>query len=303
MLPVGLVKKFLEDLEKDVTLTVYESREMLDFASRVSEISEHVHAEFVDEPEPYLKLPAIRVGESKIFFHAVPQHSELESFLHAVKLAAEGCCGEGDRATQVVTLVSKICPNCRKTVDSINKLAVKDGLEHHVVDVSAFPEFVERYNVCSVPTAIIGEFRLTGAMDEEEARKWIDAAIRGDSYEYLLEKLMNGEIEEVIRFGMVKSVGKELAMLMAHPEFMVRLGAMAAIESLNERKPESLLGAKDVIRDLLMHEDERIREDAAMMLGMIGGEEDAEYLETLRMDGRVGDSIREAIEAIRDRHG
>ncbi len=300
MLPVELVKKSLEDLEGEITLTVYESKDMLEFVEKLSEVSGRIDIKFIESSEPALKLPAIRVGESKIFFHGIPQYSELESFLYALKLVAKGCRGGGD--FMITTLVSRICPNCRKTVDSINRLAVKKGLEHHVVDVNSFPEMAERYDVCSVPTAIIGEFRLTGAMDEDEIKKWIEAASKGESYTYLLEKLMNGEIDEVIRFGMVRDIGKELAMLMAHPEFMVRLGAMAAIESLNEKKPESVAGAKDVIRDLLMHEDERIREDAAMMLGMIGGEEDAKYLETLRMDGRVGDSIREAIDAIRGRN-
>ncbi len=297
MLPVELVKKSLEELDGKITLTVYESTDMFEFVKKLSEISELVDAKFIESSEPALKLPAIRVGDSKIFFHAIPQYSELESFLYAMKLVAKGCHGETD--FRIITLVSKICPNCRKTVDSINTVAVRDGLEHHVVEVSTFPELAERYAVCSVPTTIIGEFRLTGAMDESEIKKWIEAANKGESYAYLLEKLTNGEIEEVIRFGMARNIGKELAMLMAHPEFMVRLGAMAAIESLNERKPETLAGAKDIIRDLLTHEDERIREDAAMMLGMIGSEEDAKYLETLRMDGRVGESIREAIDTIR----
>ena len=302
MLPVELVKKSLQNLEKELTLKVYESKEMFEFAEKLSHICGKIKIEFVESAEPTLNLPAIKVGNSGIFFHAVPEHSELESFLYALKLVSAENENEPADSFTVTTLVSKICPNCRKTVDAINRIAVRDGLEHHVVDVSSFPEIAEKYGICSVPTAIIGEFRLTGAMNDEEIVKWIKAAKSGEFNEYISEKLMNGEIDEVIRIGGIRNIGRELAKLMAHREFMVRLGAMAAIESLNEKRPEALEGAKEVIRELLRHEDERIREDAAMMLGIIGSEEDAKYMETLSAEGRVGESVREAIESIRGKN-
>ena len=61
---------------------------------------------------------------------------------------------------------------------------------------------------------------------------------------------------------------------------MVRLGAMIILEQLD---PNLIRDVKEDIRKLLKHKDDRIREDVAMLLGEIGGEEDISYLEELMM--------------------
>jgi HEAT repeat protein len=169
-----------------------------------------------------------------------------------------------------------------------------------VVDAELFSEIAEKFGIVSVPTAIIDGMKFTGAMSVQEVEKWIKAAINEDYYEYLAEKLMNGEIEEVKRVAEDRNIGEELGKLMAHREFMVRLGAMAALEALHEMKPEIAEEARKVITELLNHDDERIREDAAMMLGIIGSEKDIKNLkELIEEGGRIGDSAEEAIKNIR----
>ncbi|WP_456467625.1 thioredoxin family protein [Archaeoglobus sp.] len=301
MLPVNLVKNFLKDLKREVTLTVFESVEMYEFAKKLTEISNSVKCEFLDYPEPKLKLSAIKLDKSKIFFHAIPQHSELQSFLFALKFVSEKEVRESAEIN-IITFISQFCPNCRATVDAINRLTAKYSIEHHIVDTGLFPDFTEKYEVMSVPTTILSDMRFTGAMNEQEIEKWIKAAINGDYYEYLAEKLMNGEIDQVKRLAEKRNIGRELGRLMSHREFMVRLGAMAALEALHEEKPEITGEAREIIIELLNHEDERIREDAAMMLGIIGSEEDIKNLkELIREGGRIGDSAEEAIENIRRR--
>ncbi len=302
MLPLNLVKETLGNVKKEAVLTVFESKEMYEFAKKLSELNEFIKCELLDYPEPKLKLPAIKLDRSKIFFHAVPQHAELYSFLFALKLVAEKSLKCEKSEVTIVTFVSQFCPNCRATVDAVNKMAQSYCIEHHVVDTELFPEMAKKFEIVSVPTAIIDGMRFTGAMSVQEVEKWIKAALNKDYYEYLAEKLMNGEIEEVKRVAESRNIGKELGKLMAHEEFMVRLGAMATLEAIHEKRPEIVEEVRKVIIELLNHDDERIREDAAMMLGIIGNERDIKNLKKLIEEGgRIGDSAEEAIENIRRR--
>ncbi len=203
---------------------------------------------------------------------------------------------------RIITFVAPICPNCKATVDSINTLARKYAIEHHVVDATMFHDFAEKHGVMSVPTAFIGKMRFVGALTLSKAEKLIRDAINGDYRDYLVEKLMKGEIEDVKAIVVEEKLGELLGELMGHEEFMVRLGAMATAEAL-EGEEEVVEGVKKAVRKLLTHEDARIREDAAMMLGMLGSEEDVRELENLISEGgRVADSAREAVEEIRRRH-
>ncbi len=302
MLPLHLVQS-LRRLDRRVELVVYSSTEMLDFVKRLADATDKIVYRFVDEPEPTLKLPAIGFQSVRIFFHTVPDRLELESFLAAVKAVSRLGSNRTDAADLLaITFVSKYCPNCRATVDALNNLAIKRGIEHHVVDVGMFPEIAEKFKVTSLPTAFIGDLRFVGAMSEDEAEMWVEAALKGDYYEYFASRLMRGDIETVKEIAAKKKMGRVLAELMAHREFMVRLGAMAAIEALASENKEIADQAKEVVIELLDHEDERIREDAAMMLGIIGGRDDVEVLSKLaKKGGRVGDSAEEAIENIRGR--
>lgn len=300
MLPVNLVKNSLKDLERSVLLTVFgddEMHEMYEFVKKLKDLSNKIECEYVNVPERRLNLPAIKIHE--IYFHAVPKYSELESFLFALKLVSKYDL-KRDVKIVVTTFVSQLCPNCKATVDAINKLTTKYGIEHHIVDIGMFPEFVEKYNISSVPTTIIGDMVFVGSMNVSEAEKWIKLAINQDYYEYIVEKLMRGEMDDVKRLAEARDIGRVLGKLVGHREFMVRLGAMATIEALYEEKPEVGRKAKEEIIELLNHDDDRIREDAAMMLGMVGGKEDIENLKKLMaIGGRIGESAKEAIENIK----
>ncbi len=299
MLPVHLVQKFMKQLSGKVFLVVYNSKEMLEFVEKLAEVSSNVEYEFNSNVEPTLKLPAIGFRDAKIFFHCVPKYAELESFLAAMKVVARLKREENVSCT-VITFVSQFCPNCRASVDALNKLAVQLGIEHHIVDVSMFPDFANKYDVASVPTTYICDLRFVGVLSEDEAKMWIEEGAKQNYYEYFAEKLKNGEIEVVKDVAAKKGLGRVLAELMAHREFMVRLGAMAALESLSKDRKDIAEQAKEVIVKLLKHEDERIREDAAMMLGIIGSSEDIKHLAELAKEGgRVGMSAEEAIKIIR----
>ncbi len=301
MLPQFLIKKVLDEIKEKVNLIVYGDKEMLDFVKSLAKFSEKIEYEYVGEPERSLKLPAIGFKGLKIYFHGVPKYTELESFLATIKAVTEFK-NEKNLDCFVLTFVSQFCPNCRQSVESLNKLAVKLGFEHHIVDVNYFPELAKKYDIKGVPTTYVCDMVFVGALSEKDARKWIEAGSRGDYYEYFAEKLRNGEIDIVKELAIRKKLGKTLAELMAHREFMVRLGAMAVLEEICKRDEELANQAREIIVTLLEHTDERIREDAAMMLGIIGKEEDIKYLKKLlNEEGGIKDSAEEAIENIRGR--
>ncbi len=296
MIPKSLAQRFLKDLKKDVEIRVYRSKDMLRFAEELSKLSERICVEFYDHLEPKLNLPAISVGN--VFFHTIPMHNELESFLFALKIANSKRIY--DYRCDIITFVSQFCPNCRITVDSINRIAMESLIEHHVVDVVMFPDLASKYDVRSVPTTIIGDFRIEGAMDLRDVKSWIEVSLNNDYSTYFADKLMNGELDLVKRTVLSNPrLSKVLGELMAHREFIVRLGAMAAIESLWKINPDIVSSAKGEIRSLLRHRDVRIREDAAMMLGMIGNIDDLIFLEEFEDDKDIGEVVREAIKMIR----
>ncbi|MDI3496964.1 thioredoxin family protein [Archaeoglobus sp.] len=289
----------LDELKRSIRLRVFNSREIYDYLKKLFEDEEKITLEFNPNPEPRLSLPGVKIDNSEIYFHAIPKQNELESFIKAIKIVAEGV--KGGSEIRIITFVAPVCPNCRATVDSINTLARKYAIEHHVVDATMFHDFAERHGVMSVPTTFIGRMRFVGALTPSKAEKWIRDAMNRDYRDYIIEKLASGEIEDVKAIVVEEKLGELLGELMGHEEFIVRLGAMATAEALEGEK-EVVEGVKKAVRKLLTHEDARIREDAAMMLGMLGGEEDVKELENLISEGgRVADSAREAVEEIRRR--
>ncbi len=246
----------LDELKRSVRLRVFKSREIYDYLKRLFDDEKKIVLEFDPNPEPSLSLPGIKIDNSQIYFHAIPKQNELESFINAIKIVAEGV-KEGSEI-RIITFVAPICPNCKATVDSINTLARKYAIEHHVVDATMFHDFAEKHGVMSVPTAFIGKMRFVGALTLSKAEKLIRDAINGDYRDYLVEKLMKGEIEDVKAIVVEEKLGELLGELMGHEEFMVRLGAMATAEAL-EGEEEVVEGVKKAVRKLLTHEDARIR--------------------------------------------
>uniref|UniRef100_A0A7J2TIF4 Thioredoxin-like fold domain-containing protein n=1 Tax=Archaeoglobus fulgidus TaxID=2234 RepID=A0A7J2TIF4_ARCFL len=297
MLTEKLVRRIIGDLQKSVQIKVYRDQKMLEFVKELSKIIP-LEYEFEDEVERELKLPAIEIKGSNLFFHTIPKHSELETFLFALKIVSE-LEGEIKRSeVKILTFVSPFCPNCRYALDSINKIALKYGFEHHIIDVTLFPEIAQEKGVYGVPTTFVDKIVLRGALGERYLERLLVSSLRGEYYDYVVHKLERGEIEDL------KSLEKPeiFAELMAHENFFVRLGAMALIENILKNGKKIGREAKDRIVKLLEHRDKRIREDAMMMLGMVGSKEDISLIERFLGDANLSESAREAIEMIRDRY-
>lgn len=293
------MKRFIGNLPKKVTIVVYSSSAMLEFVKKIAMLSNSIEYEFVSDVEKTTSLPAITFKNTRIFFHTIPKHLELEAFLNTIKMVSE-IDEPKSLDVEVITFISNFCPNCRTAVEAVNRVALKMGVKHHIIDASLYSEVAKKANVESVPTIFIGKMVFRCAMDEMEVERWIRIEIEKDYYEYIVYKLEKGEIDDL------KSITSEvetIAELIAHRSFLVRLGAMALLEKIHKKEGKINRRAKEEIIRLLGHEDERIREDAAMMLGIVGEKEDISILESMLSDAKIAESVREAIENIRMRYG
>jgi glutaredoxin len=286
-----------------------------DFAKVLSELSNKITYK-IEDRDGLIAYPALilkRDDRENIVYHALPLKNELEPFLKTLLMlsrdesnAPEGI---GQYKAEIIVFVMPICPHCAKVVETVNSFAIANSdIRSIIVDASRFTDVAQKFDISSAPTVIInGEIKLVGYISKEELFEWIKRASSDYKAEYMSTLLKEGRTDEVKEI-VAKSPNdvKVLAELLAYPDFMVRLGAMAILEQLYKENPKIVEPAKDKIRQLLKHEDFRIREDVAMLLGSIGDESDIKFLEELLIEERqeVRDSALEAIEEIkmRSRH-
>ena len=107
------------------------------------------------------------------------------------------------------------------------------NLKLSIIDGPAFPELAEADNVKSLPTLIVDKhFRWTAVVDTDELLQVISSRDPAE----LGTAALKGMIQEGNAYGlseMMLTYGKifpAFVELLIHPEFSVRLGAMAAIE-------------------------------------------------------------------------
>ncbi len=194
----------------------------------------------------------------------------------------------------VKIFISPICPTCPYVVEEVCSIPVK---RVEIIDVTDYPEIAQNYNVMATPTVVIDRIKLVGKVNRKEILEWIEKGY--DRKEYFAKLLKDGSAEDVFREIIRDEDADVLIELLTYRDFMVRLGAMVVVEELAKKKPDLIIKIKDKIRELLKHEDERIRQDIAMLLGNIGDKSDKAFLkELLREGGDVEESAREAIEEI-----
>ncbi len=306
------VKKFLKDLKEEIEIVVVPNenwKDFEDFAKVLSDASDKI-SYVVEDREGLLVKPALilkKGDRENIVYHAIPVKEELEPFLKTVVMLSKGVEMEEvkDLEAKVIVFVMPICPHCAKVVETVNSFAVANPkIKSMIVDASRFVDLMQKYDVTSAPTTIINdEIRLTGYVSKEELLNWLKKAkgdYKKDYFITLLNERRLDEIKEIVTKN-PKDI-EVLAELLAHEEFMVRFGTMVVMEQIAKENPEIIKLAKDVIRKHLKHEDFRIREDVAMLLGSIGDESDVEFLEELLEEkGEVRDSAMEAIEEIKRR--
>lgn len=237
-------------------------------------------------------LPFIEI-DKRIKFRGVPNGPELKPFLDALSgINTDDCQKEIPDASILAKIkipallkvyISPHCPFCPKVVSSVLALARKSPLIYaEIIDAELFSELSEKDQVRSAPTVMLDDrFRWIGSVDISEL---IDMIISSDP-SHLSESMLRKMIEE----GKAKDLAKMMAQsnvvysgfikLLAHPQWPVRLGAMAAFEYLEEVSPVLAEEARLKLWDFFDPADNPVKGDIAYLLG---GSKDPDILTKLR---------------------
>lgn len=170
-------------------------------------------------------------------------------------------------------LMGRQCPYCpavRASLERLSDEGVIGSLETVVIE--DHPEVAAEYGVRSVPWVQIGPFELPGLRAEEELRDWAEKAgsLQGMA-KYLAELIASGNIDKCVRLIQADSHQlKALLLLFTDPDtgLNVLIGVSAIMEAL--QGSTTLAGIGTDLRDLLTHDEARIRGDACHYLSLTG---------------------------------
>ena len=157
------------------------------------------------------------------------------------------------------------------------------------VNIEQHPDIAHALGVRSVPWVRIGPFELEGLRSEKELRTWAEAAGTETGYtSYLVELLSTGKIDHAIK--LIQRNPDAIKALLAlfsdtETQLNTRIGISAIIENL--AGSELLQGIVDRLGELSLHDDPRIRGDAAHYLGLTGSTKAMTYLERLLDDANA----------------
>ena len=201
-------------------------------------------------------------------------------------------------------LLGTHCPYCPTVLKGLSEL-VKSGAvgKLEAVNIELHPDIARALGVRSVPWVRIGPFELEGLRSEKELRTWAEAAGTETGYaSYLDELLSTGKIDRAIKLVQKNPDAiKALLVLFSNAETQLntRIGISAIIENL--AGSELLQGIVDRLGKLSLHDDPRIRGDAAHYLGLTGSTKAMVYLERLEddADADVRTVARESLELLK----
>ena len=272
-------ERALRSLEGEVSLVLLrdggdKSDSFEEFARRLTSLSERIKLR-VERGSPAPALALEVSGRKAVIYRVLPVAKELKPFLETLKAAASNGSSEAQqrrvsREVELLTFVTSSCPHCAKVVKRCNMLALRESwLRSVVVDALAEEQLREEYEVTATPTLVVdGKLKLEGEVSQEEildaARAVLDERRCGEVVRQMLEK---GLAEKTAEWAARDSaVGEELVKLIADKNLRVRIGAMLALEELFRTKPEMFNRLKSALDELLSHQDENVRGDAAWFI-------------------------------------
>jgi len=254
-------------------------------------------------PEPG---PGLRLG-ADLVFHLLPAGPELPVFLAALRLSADpppppAPLAGLDLPAGLDLFVGPGCPVCPEMVRRLVPAAVAPGrLRLAVIDAAAFPAAAARHRVRATPTLVLdGRFRWTGLVDPGEV--WPVVMDRDPSRlgpAALETMLAEGEADRLA--GMMIAAGRAfdaLAELLTHPRWPVRLGAMVAVETLAERRPDLAADLVPVLLERYPGCPDAVRGDLLYVLGSIAAPADRPAIERLTAGESDPDVCEAAAEAL-----
>lgn len=271
------------------------------------------------EDIPETELPGLILGDLWRF-HAVPEGKKLE-MLGEIVLALDGQ-GEGlapkvqsrweklPVAPELTIFIAPQCPFCPQLVRQLIPLTVtppKAAIT--LIDASLFLELAREHEIKAVPTVIVnGVYRLTGAFQLAELLDLAEKTDPADLPVVVWERMMVEGQAGVLGSLMLErgEIFPGVVSLLIHPEINIRLGAMVALETVGEEKPEVVGAMLPRLWQEYAGSDLAVQGDMAYLIGEWG---DGSWNEPLQValaaasQPEVREALEEALEKLREKEG
>ncbi len=204
-----LKETFGERLRSDVTLLFFTQehecmycRETREFLEELVATSDKVHLEVYDlvkdadkaEEHDIDKIPAVKIvadDDYGVRYFGMPMGYEFTVIVEDIIDASWGTSQIDPEAManimpidtdmHIQVFVSPTCPYCPQMVRSAHKFAlINPRITADMVEMTEFPQMVQRYSVMGVPKTIINEdFSLEGAYPEKAFAEYVKHASEG----------------------------------------------------------------------------------------------------------------------------
>lgn len=270
------------------------------------------------EKIPDTELPGLVLGD-RWHFHAVPSGHKLELFgeillaLHGPAPSLEAKLRERWQklplAPALTIFVAPQCPFCPQVVRQIIPLSVATpAATITLIDATLFQELAREQEIKAVPTIICnGVYRLTGAVQLSElvelAEKTDPALLPSSVWERMMQDGQAGLAGELMLAQ--GRIFPQFLPLLWHPEINIRLGAMVALETVGEARPDLIAAILPTVWQELNQSDTAVQGDIVYLIGEWGG---GDWLQPLVNAWQevshpdVAEAIEEALEKIKERH-
>ncbi|MFC1640179.1 thioredoxin family protein [Gemmatimonadota bacterium] len=207
---------------------------------------------------------------------------------------------------EIVVFTAEGCPNCPHTVRAASALAAANSMVTvTVLDTADNAELASRYQVRSVPTAVVnGDLTIIGVVTQEELlSRLVDLQGCGADNSIFVSLVKSGRLDDATA-RLVDGRGiSAFAELWNESTLEGRIGLSLCAQNALDDSAGSLDGLVDLILPSLATDDAARRGDTADLLGAIGHESARSALEKLMGDGHpdVAEAAEDALASIEER--
>lgn len=249
----------------------------------------------------------------RIRYRSVPLGHELSPFIKAlmwsfgiqVSPPAPTSLKDLTLPAELKLYISEHCPYCPAMVESLIPLALSSTwVRLTVIDAGLFLGDARNDHIQSVPTLIMdSQFRWTGTIN---VREIIEAMIHRDPSRLEADTLINmvseGNAGLISQMMIEKdTIFPAILDLLIHPKWPVRLGAMVAMETVAEEKPDLARQVIDPLWDRFDLADDKVKGDILYLVGEIDNGSSFGKIENILnrrndFDAEIIESAEEAFE-------
>ena len=276
------------------------------FIEEFASLSERIRVEV--RPSAGKNPPAIVVG-GNVYYHAIPDKTELPPFMDAISLSTKDYPSvPAKHGADLKIIVMAGCVHCPHAVrNAVGFAFSNNGVKVSIIDGMMFKDAIEKFNIKSAPTIIINDqVFLTGIIPENDLTRWV---YKTNEKHFLIDDFIRmikeGNAHKLADIMMDDGViYPDFLSLLWNDKWSLRLGAMVVLEDIYEKKPPLIKTVIKEIEEHLFDNDLRNRCDGAFLIGNIGGKDSIPVLESamaVRKEEAFLESAEEAISLIRSR--